>query len=458
VILISVTNGWALRNYVRTGLISKLSGEADVHLVVEYSFYEFFDSIRQEAGIKAIYPYCSVEGHFWKLIRRAKKFFFQAANRINTARTKFVAAGKSRLGRTCRSLVWALASRIGFPPVKFLDFVEYWVGIADSLPGARTYDLVVAASPFDYREACLLRSAWQLGIPTLAVILSWDNVSTKGCLPLRISRCIVWGDELRREFLSYYGQISPERIQVGGIPQFDAYLEPFSATQVRAIFCERFGISPEKKIILYGTCSPTLFPEEPEVVWDLAEAISGGNLGSDCHMFVRCHPADDLNRYRLLAAYPFVTLCPPSRPVGTSLDHWIPPPEEIAFLRDTLVSCCLCINTASSLTLDAIACGRPVVNVAYDGSSQKDYFESVRRFYDYSHYEPLVRSGAIALAESKQGLIAAVRQSLMAPAKRFPQEENLRKVYCLRLKGGAVSELISQMLEMARQTDIITPS
>ena len=40
----------------------------------------------------------------------------------------------------------------------------------------------------------------------------------------------------------------------------------------------------------------------------------------------------------------------------------------------------------------------PVVNIAFDGHDEKPFLDSSRRFYQYTHYKPLVDVGAVRVA------------------------------------------------------------
>ena len=64
------------------------------------------------------------------------------------------------------------------------------------------------------------------------------------------------------------------------------------------------------------------------------------------------------------------------------------------------------------MRLDAAACGKPVVNIGYDGNEELPYSQSVRRLYDYSHQLPLNAFNVDKLVFSKQELFDHLDQVL----------------------------------------------
>ena len=74
--------------------------------------------------------------------------------------------------------------------------------------------------------------------------------------------------------------------------------------------------------------------------------------------------------------------------------------EFLEDLSDTLYYSDVTINTASTMSLDAIAHDKPVINIAFD-MVDKPYFKSVERYYEFVHYQPIIDSNATSIAKNK---------------------------------------------------------
>jgi hypothetical protein len=69
-----------------------------------------------------------------------------------------------------------------------------------------------------------LRAARALGIPAVAAIASWDNLTNKGQLRVQPDMVTVWNEEQRREAATLHG-IDPARVEVTGAQLFDRWFE-----------------------------------------------------------------------------------------------------------------------------------------------------------------------------------------------------------------------------------------
>src|SRR5262249_25430032 len=86
--------------------------------------------------------------------------------------------------------------------------------------------LLVTGTPgTEYMDALLLRCARRLGIPSLCVVLSWDNLTSKGYMAARPDRLVVWNERMRGEAIELHDYAS-EDVEVAGVAHFDIYQRP----------------------------------------------------------------------------------------------------------------------------------------------------------------------------------------------------------------------------------------
>jgi hypothetical protein len=72
----------------------------------------------------------------------------------------------------------------------------------------------------------------------------------------------------------------------------------------------------------------------------------------------------------------------------------------------------VCVQVASTIRLDAAACDKPVISIAYDGPRLLPYSQSVKRLYDYSHQVPLNRLKMDQMVYNKSQLFASLDKTL----------------------------------------------
>jgi hypothetical protein len=192
---------------------------------------------------------------------------------------------------------------------------------------------------------------------------------------------------------------------VTGIPRFDVYFENPKNDHFRL----KYGISISEKIILFATSAAKHFPNQAEIVRDLIEYGRDANIT----ILVRCHPADDYDRYYSFLSEPKLIIWRPySENSSQVFADWLPGPDFLHTLSEMLQNCNVCVQVASTMRLDAAACGKPIISIAYDGSEALPYHQSVRRFYDYSHQIPLNKLGIDQMVHNKQQLFNALDKSL----------------------------------------------
>ncbi|MDA1015749.1 MAG: hypothetical protein O3A00_15005, partial [Planctomycetota bacterium] len=149
-------------------------------------------------------------------------------------------------------------------------------------------------------EAELLNAARKLGIPTIGMIRSWDNV-LKGvrCHPDRMA---VWNEINQRELMSRE-RYKQHDTSVIGAPQFDCHFQE-DCIWTREQFCRHFNLDPDRPYILYGT-NGYYEPGFDETVWveSLLQMINDGTIVNRPQVICRLHPWSRLEHFQQFASH-----------------------------------------------------------------------------------------------------------------------------------------------------------
>jgi hypothetical protein len=280
--------------------------------------------------------------------------------------------------------------------------------------------VAVATPGLIFGEIPLLRTAHRRRVPTLAVDLSWDNLTNK-LLPLRrVDRLIVWNSTMRREAHALHGY-PVEATEISGPPQFDSYFNG-APRSLREEFCRRVGLDPGRRLLTLTTIPAEAYPHHDLVIDHLLEAIRSDAIRQPCDLLVRVHPRDDLRKYERYAGTPHLVVEKPFRQSvraaadGHSVDVTL---DNTRHLADTLYHSDVVLNVASTIAIEASIFDKPVVNIAFDrdAADARPFLTSPLRYYSYTHYQQIVRAGAVRIARSAGEMIELVNAYLADPTR-----------------------------------------
>lgn len=271
-------------------------------------------------------------------------------------------------------------------------------------------DMIFFASIYDYDMHPLMRRSYLKKIPAMMLTTSWDNL-TKGTFITPADSLLVWNKIMYKEARELY-DYKPEQIHVVGAPSFDFYHD--AKLLSRAEFCKRMGLDPKKKIIVYASVTKGLCVDETFIVEDLISFIEDKKLVEEAQVFARIYSRRDINEYKRFFKNPNIVFDQPK--IEKKLpDMWNPDKEAMLHIANTLKHGDVFVTSSTTMVLEAAAFDLPIINWAYDEQKDVDYLLSIRRYYDYTHWKPIVKSKGVSQAHSKEELADQINAYLKNP-------------------------------------------
>jgi hypothetical protein len=136
-----------------------------------------------------------------------------------------------------------------------------------------------------------LRAADRLGIPTVLVVASWDNLTTKGAIRDVPDLTIVWNQDQVREAVDLHG-LPAESVVATGAHSHDHWFAWQPAT-ARQEFAAKVGLAEDRPFVLY-VCSSGFIAGDDEVAfvreWARRLRAMGGPELQTLGVLVRPHP------------------------------------------------------------------------------------------------------------------------------------------------------------------------
>lgn len=320
-------------------------------------------------------------------------------------------------------------------------------------------ELVVATYPVNFTEAKVLYAARTANIKTVLHLLSWDNITAKGKFPMTADEYIVWGAVMRRELKAHYG-ISDENIHVCGVPHFDHHVRVREQPDYRSPVTD-LGLNPDKPYLFFAMSAPRFAPREMDIVAQLAADIEQGVFGPDLQMIVRPHPQ---NVQGFMADQSWVGRLNSIKSNRVAVDfprlnksklRWSMQQKDMDRLSNLLTGCSLCLNSGSTVSIDALMHHKPVILTSFDGEAKLRYWKSARRLVDYTHLRKFVDLGGAEVVHSTEALNRTIKVYLDNPLHRQPLRRQALEQECYRDDGLAterVLKAVNQILESIYQT------
>ncbi|MBW8039168.1 MAG: hypothetical protein FVQ85_04125 [Planctomycetes bacterium] len=324
----------------------------------------------------------------------------------------------SRRSKVLRKLILWI-ERVFFSPSLHKDIFEKYQP-----------DLLITSSMgiLDY-DQFLLREACRYNIKTVAVILSWDNTTTKGMPGYIPDHVVAWTENMKKELIEL-NDVPANKIFVGGVAHYDHYCRAESFME-KDIFCKHMGLEKNKKLLFFVAKSPNGYPYNMDICRIIMEAIREKKFSAPAQLLVRLHPVyfrktngmfvfqnfiDQF--YDLKKKYSELILNEPD--IHSQGLKYSMPQEEIKVLASILKYSDVVINMFSSVNVEASVFDRPIVNVCFEGDSYK---APKKARYNISideaqtHNQRILRTKGVQVAYNPRELIDYIDQYLINPEK-----------------------------------------
>ncbi len=171
-------------------------------------------------------------------------------------------------------------------------------GVHAALAAVRPSMVLVASTGHFWLDHFVLDEARRRRIPSVCVVLSWDNLYSRGPMCRRPDRLLVWSEEMRRQAIEVH-QFRADRIGVVGPLQFRFYDDPPSADEIIAMR-RRVGLGAAERFLAYVCGSRTARYDVEDVSAMLDQLVRGPYR--DLKLVVRPHPQGSREAYEALTA------------------------------------------------------------------------------------------------------------------------------------------------------------
>ena len=142
-----------------------------------------------------------------------------------------------------------------------------------------------------------------------------------------------------------------------------------------------------------------------------------------------------------------------AQPHWAQSDRWLPNPEDMSLLLNSMMHAAVSVNVASTMSLESFALDLPTINVAFKASEDFKDHGSMWSFDQYhfsEHYHAIVDNGSVDLARSVDELVAFTIEALKSPNRNkeaMHKTLTQKAAYCDGTSGRRFFEVVESIVD-----------
>lgn len=382
------------RNILSTGVLDiLLKNNIKLVLIVPKSKVDFFTKSFGRPGI-------SVEGIDLKIGKREGflKYLSLASLNTNTLNIK----RKTEMRGSGTFSKFFLSNYFAHLLIRLFEYLTYRRNLFGELFIKYKPNNVFVTDIQNEIDISLLNEAKKNKIKTIGMVRSWDNLTSKGLIRVVPNQLIVWNEIIKFEAVKFHN-INISNISIIGIPHYDEYKKyDYSNKQ---IYFKKIGGDPNKKMVLVIPIGDR-YLRDNTVDRDIVDILDK-NLPENYQILVRMPPGDYVrelenkpNQFSRIKVIYDRSFMDTDNIKTTEITK-----DDDIHLAQTIFWSDLVISGPSTFVIDAAYLDKPIILFGFDGYKIRNYFDSIRRYYDYDNFIPIIKSGGAKFATSKNDFV-----------------------------------------------------
>jgi len=279
------------------------------------------------------------------------------------------------------------------------------------------------------------RSAAVAGINTWVVVNSWKDLFVNDFVPFSPTGLFVWSETMKWDFLKLNHRLKSEAVFPVGNPIFDRF---FNYRPSRGIeyYARKYGFDENRPMVVYSMINPVAYDREHLIIRAIDQKLEEAFEPEKRPVVVlRRNPFEvDPSTQALYDGLRNCVLAEHHWERDEALDVSVQALEGEVEWTDLLFHSITSMHIASTVALESLLLGKPVVNIGFGPDGLSD--EACLRYAQAPFYGELVGRGDVMVVES----IAQCMNSLIEVlAGNVPSERQPRVVG--RMDGLSVAKI-----------------
>ncbi len=315
--------------------------------------------------------------------------------------------------------------------IRFLDkkFV-YPNGFGD-LFNRYNPNLVFISSITSDQDSMVLRESVKRNVYTIGMVRSWDNFTVnKGNIRIYPNKLLVHNKYILEESVKL-ADVPRERIQIVGMPNFDYYVNDTHLSKQE--ISQKLAFNPSKRIVLFLMIGLSNIKLDEYIVSILEKWIQEDPGFNGFQLIIRPHP----NTNKLIKTtkgtitnFPNTIEFKSNRLTDREFTK-----EDLTMYAGLIANTSVVISYQGTAIVDAAAFKKPIVTIAFDEKPDLPYLESIRHQYEYTHLQPVLKTGGVKVVYNENELKQAILDYDKYPENDREGREKIVSEQCFKFDG-----------------------
>lgn len=454
-----ISHGHTARGALQTGLLKSLSLEYEVHVIVKNSTIDSLTHLREEGIVIHSFSYSIdrndklrgiLRAHIHQNIKTNPALWEKHLQRTRNKKYHI----KSRIFNHVFFYIGAIIRWLpgGKKAFKQIEKDGYFKPHAEKLLESINPDSIISTRPVDEMEMYLLEAARRLGIHRIFYILSWDNITSKGIFPVLGDSYLTWGPIMDEELSQYY-MVDSSQTYLTGVTHFDVHAKVKSQEIGYPNILNTIGLNSADPFIFFTMSASYFAPNEIDIVEHLAQRVETNHFGEDMQFVIRPHMANlmadrsDLSWLERLKALNSNRVKVDFPDSNNSLLTWYMAKDDMIRLSSLLNLAKVCLNSGSTIAIEAIYLDKPVIITAFD-TEDWPFWSSAKRLRTYVHLEKLFALSACRLVDSLDEMDNMIERYLNNPDLDSAERQNAIEQECYKNDGKATERFVENVSQI----------
>lgn len=234
-------------------------------------------------------------------------------------------------------------------------------------------------------------------LPTYLLINNWKDLYINNFIPFTFLTTIFsWDENMKNDLIKHMPYLKHKKIVISGNPVFDS-LRRSTPSKDRNYYAKKYGIDANAEWLYYTMMSPMAGIEEIEIVKLIGNEIGKQYKKTKKVILLRKNPQHTKEDFINEALPENVILTEHYSFFDKAKDMHIQTPEGEQEWIDLLHHCALNLSVPSTVTLEFLTLGKPVINIGFGPDGKPD--ERLKQHFEAGFYKPLFNNEKVKKVE-----------------------------------------------------------